>query len=405
MTIKVAQISTSTRGGAAIAAQQISQLLNHSDIESTLITRNDLKDLEYSGVRRIVRSLLGKLLTIFQSLTTMSPFGIATPISISNIDVKKLIQQNFDVIHIHNWYNILSINDLRHLSKEVPLVFTLHDERLITGGCHITLGCDRFITNCGDCPAVRFKSPIKVSKSQLKEFLTQSNNLSVISPSQWIIDQVKRSGLDLNLKCLAHIPNFTSAEYVNPMNPVERAGSSNKLLFISANLAAEVKGLIILLEALELLTDRASPYFTPDIELHLVGEGNLPIYNAPNLKIIQHGFQTESRVREIISDSNFLIVPSLSENSPYVIVEAQLMGLPVIASNVAGIPELIEDSVTGFLSPLDPESMARTLIRAISSPVIEEISSKARRDALIRNDALSISQAHLEVYRKALSTK
>ena len=405
MTIKVAQISTSNRGGAAIAAQQISQLLNRSDVECTLITRNDLNDLEYSGVRKIVRSLLGKLLTIFQSLTTISPFGIATPISISNIDVGKLIRRNFDVIHVHNWYNILSINDLQHLSKKVPLVFTMHDERLITGGCHITLGCDRFITSCNDCPAVRNKSSIKISKSQMKKFFNQSNNLSVISPSQWIIDQIKRSGLNENLISLAHIPNFVSAEYLPPMNIVDRDIISHKLLFISANLAAEVKGLAILLEALELLTDRASPYFTPDIELHVVGEGNLPMYNASNLRIIQHGFQTESRVREIISDSNFLIVPSLSENSPYVIVEAQLIGLPVIASNVAGIPELIEDSVTGFLSPLDSESMARTLIRAISSPVIAEISSKARRDALIRNDAFSISQAHLEVYRKALSAK
>lgn len=405
MTIKVAQISTSTRGGAAIAAQQISQLLNHSDIESTLITRNDLKDLEYSGVKRIVRSLLGKLLTIFQSLTTMSPFGIATPMSISNIDVKKLIQRNFDVIHIHNWYNILSINDLRHLSKQVPLVFTLHDERLITGGCHITLGCDRFMTNCGNCPAVSFKSPIKVSKSRLKEFLTQSNNLSVISPSQWIIDQVKRSGLDLNLKCLAHIPNFTSTEYLKQMNPVERAGSSNKLLFISANLATEVKGLSILLQALGLLTDEKSPYFTPNIELHLIGEGSFPIENAPNLRVIQHGFQSESTVRDIISNSAFLIVPSLSENSPYVITEAQLMGLPVIASNVAGIPELIEDSVTGFLTPLDPESMAKTLIRAMSFSSIAEVSLRARNAALIKNNATAIARAHLEVYQKALSTK
>jgi glycosyltransferase involved in cell wall biosynthesis len=104
-----------------------------------------------------------------------------------------------------------------------------------------------------------------------------------------------------------------------------------------------------------------------------------------------------------MSESTLLIVPSLSENSPNVIGEAQLMGLPVVGSSVGGIPELIEDSVTGFLTPLEPKLMAHNLRRAITSPILSVISARARSAAQVRYDTLSIARAHINVYEKAIN--
>ena len=106
-----------------------------------------------------------------------------------------------------------------------------------------------------------------------------------------------------------------------------------------------------------------------------------------------------------MTKATFLVVPSLSENSPNVIAEAQLLGLPVIASNVAGITELIEDSISGFLTPLDPVLMAAVFSRAFSSKFLSAISSQAKVTAQIRYDTKSISMAHIAVYRKALRGK
>ena len=406
MTIRVAHISTSNRGGAAVAAQQIARVLQDGEIESTLISKDDLKMFQYGMIEGITRKLFGKIITMYQQLNTVSPFGIVTPISVSNLDVKKLMDSKFDIIHIHNWYNILSINDLAELSAQIPVVFTFHDERLITGGCHITLGCEKFGMGCTSCPAVYSnKFSIEKSKAELVNFFTNSPNISIISPSKWIIEQIKRAGLEQNLRTLSHIPNFISPEYFNSQVASIDSEEPIKLLFISADISTEVKGLSLLLNALNHFASEKTSKLNPRIELHLVGDGKLPIESNPNLKIVFHGFQTQIVIRELMTKATFLVVPSLSENSPNVIAEAQLLGLPVIASNVAGITELIEDSISGFLTPLDPVLMAAVFSRAFSSKFLSAISSQAKVTAQIRYDTKSISMAHIAVYRKALRGK
>jgi glycosyltransferase involved in cell wall biosynthesis len=404
MTIRVAHISTSRHGGAAVAAQQISSLLSDSGIESTLVSRDNLNSLQHAEISKVSRNLLGKIVTVCQQVNTLQPFGIVTPASISNIDLGKLLQNEYDIIHIHNWYNILNIGDFERISQDIPLVFTLHDERLITGGCHTTLGCEKFINSCTSCPAIRTnKKLVFRSKLQINDFFRQATNVSVISPSQWLKEQFIRAGLAANLRSLVHIPNSISPEYMGHSGYLGNSGTPHKLLFISANINTEIKGLSIFLNALDLLTDELSPTLIPQIELHLVGAGHVPGGKNSNIKIIQHGSKSKAEVRRLMSESTLLIVPSLSENSPNVIGEAQLMGLPVVGSSVGGIPELIEDSVTGFLTPLEPKLMAHNLRRAITSPILSVISARARSAAQVRYDALSIARAHINVYEKAIN--
>lgn len=403
MSIRVAHISTGRDGGAAVAAEQISSLLGDSGIESTVVSRDNLNSFQYTGGSKVARDLLGKIVTLCQQVNTIQPFGIVTPTSISNLNVSKLLQKEFDIIHIHNWYNILNIGDFERISQEIPLVFTLHDERLITGGCHTTLGCEKFISSCSNCPAFRTnKEVVYRSKLQVNDFFRHASNVSVISPSRWMKEQFIRAGLDSNLKSLVHIPNSISSDYTGHAEYLSNSRKPHKLLFISANINTEVKGLSLLIEALNLLSDEQSPIFTPQIELHTIGGGHLPISSNSNLRIVQHGSQPRAEVRRLISESTLLVVPSRSENSPNVIGEAQLMGLPVVASNVGGIPELIEESVTGFLTPPDPHLMAKTLRRAITSPELSVISASARSAAQLRYDTRSISRAHIEVYEKAI---
>lgn len=406
MTISVIHISTSNHGGAAVAAQQISNKMGSFGVKSTLISRENFRDFDYGTVPRIARVLIGKVVSGYQRANAIAPFGTTTPISISNIDSRRIIRHNFDIVHVHNWYNFFNINDMINLSREIPLVFTFHDERLITGGCHTTLGCKKFISGCNFCPAVRQNiRSITKSKAEIDAFFSTSRNINVISPSQWMINQINLSGLSANLSSLTLIPNIIAPDFLTPPKLPPTTREVCKLLFIAADISIDLKGLSLLIRALNIISNEADLMNTSNIELHLVGGGKIPFEVNQGISVIHHGFQGKSAIKQLISESTFLVVPSLSENSPNVIAEAQLLGLPVIASNVGGIPELIEDFVTGFLTPIDPHLMAACLQRAFSYQALPLISSRARQVALKRHNPDLIAESHLSVYRRALAIK
>jgi glycosyltransferase involved in cell wall biosynthesis len=72
-------------------------------------------------------------------------------------------------------------------------------------------------------------------------------------------------------------------------------------------------------------------------------------------------------IADILAAADLFVLPSLSEGFPFVLLEALAMGLPVVASQVNGVPELIGDHKTGLLvPPRDPQALA-TAIREVLS--------------------------------------
>jgi N,N'-diacetylbacillosaminyl-diphospho-undecaprenol alpha-1,3-N-acetylgalactosaminyltransferase len=77
---------------------------------------------------------------------------------------------------------------------------------------------------------------------------------------------------------------------------------------------------------------------------------------------------------EYIKASNLLILPSIHEGLPLVVIEAMAVGTPVIATNIYGIPELIEDGVNGKLVPIkDSKSIANAIEFIYDNPAVKEI--------------------------------
>jgi glycosyltransferase involved in cell wall biosynthesis len=112
-------------------------------------------------------------------------------------------------------------------------------------------------------------------------------------------------------------------------------------------------------------------------------------------------------LRQEFAMASLLALPTLEDNCPMVVLEAQAAGIPVMASNVGGIPDLIEDGVTGLLTdPARPDSMRHAIFRLLSdSNLTATISFNARLQSIKRFHPNVIAQRHLEIYRELLSSK
>jgi glycosyltransferase involved in cell wall biosynthesis len=112
----------------------------------------------------------------------------------------------------------------------------------------------------------------------------------------------------------------------------------------------------------------------PNAHFVLVGDGMLRESleaQAKDLKGRVHFLGQRMDIAAILSATDIFVLPSDSEALPTVLIEAGAAGLPVVASNVGGVPEIVEDGVTGILiPPQDPQALADAIKRLIDDPVL-----------------------------------
>jgi glycosyltransferase involved in cell wall biosynthesis len=115
-------------------------------------------------------------------------------------------------------------------------------------------------------------------------------------------------------------------------------------------------------------------------------------------------FQTAAELAELCRESFCLLHPSYIDNSPNSVCEAQLMGLPVVATDVGGVGSLITEGETGLLAPLDPAALARQVLRLHHDPALHRrIAAQAQAVARQRHDPAVIVQRTLDAYRAVLA--
>ena len=115
-------------------------------------------------------------------------------------------------------------------------------------------------------------------------------------------------------------------------------------------------------------------------------------------------FQDGAGLAKLYRESFCLLHPSYIDNSPNSVCEAQLMGLPVVASDVGGVGSLITEGETGLLCTLDPSSLARQAIRLYRDAALHQrIAEQARALALVRHNPDTILARTLEAYRTILA--
>ncbi len=153
---------------------------------------------------------------------------------------------------------------------------------------------------------------------------------------------------------------------------------------------AEQKGFALLIAAMAQASQDV-----PDLHLTLVGDG--PLRGALQAKVAAldlrghitfAGWQDESGVRAALGAATALILPSFAEGLPVVVMEAMAAGRPVIATAIAGVPELVTPDV-GWLVPAgDAEALAYAIRTLAATPhsTLTTMGHAARTRVLARHD-------------------
>jgi len=277
-----------------------------------------------------------------------------------------------NLVHFHNLVGLsLMMIDACH-SRQVPTVMTLHDYwgicfkntlvknsgRLCHQGGLDCLGCREVLGGSLPLPTPVRNAHLLLSLRKVSRF---------IAPSRYLAEQYALNGIPREK--ISVLKNGIEVDRFGPQRPVH---SPFTLGFIGH--LGKHKGLDVLFHALSFLEAQS-------IRLLVVGSGE----EAESLKATcrESGLQQvvtfaghidNQRIAAIYQQIDVLIVPSVwPENSPVTITEAMASGLPVIASDIGGIGELVEDGVTGFLIPVkDSQAMAERVRRFIERPALKE---------------------------------
>lgn len=251
----------------------------------------------------------------------------------SYFKVKKILEEEKpEVVITHNLMGLGFLIPRLIKNLGIKHVHTLHDVQLVTPSGLIIRGQEKAWPH-------RFSDILGYGKLMRK--LWGSPDI-VISPSRWLLDFYQQRDFFSKSRKIV-LPNPVD----EPIDILKKATPNLELLYLGQ--INKAKGVLDLIKAVRQLN-------LPHLRLHMVGLGtDLNLAKAAaqgDRRIIWHGWLPHEKLAPILQQMDVLVVPSLCyENSPTVIYEALSLGLPVLASNIGGVAELIKGGINGWIFP------------------------------------------------------
>lgn len=300
--------------------------------------------------------------------------------------LKALKNENysFDVIHSHG--NLASLL-LSYAKKNIPLVYTAHDN-----------------------------PPYSCQYSSLQETLIRHTAANFIDSKTWrhadhiiavskaLKDEIMQRRVP-NDK-ISVISNGIGDEFLKENNVKKSSAILREKYGITGHHCLYVgrliprKGLDYLLHALKKVSD---------VQCAIVGDGPqrehlLSLTRTLGLqdRVVFTGYVPKEDLKHFYVAADFFVLPSLAEGLPLVVLEALATGTPIIASKVAGIPDIIQEGYNGLIvPPKDVELLAVAIQKLAHTPDIQKkMGAHARQTVSQEFSWKSIAKEVLRVYEK-----
>jgi glycosyltransferase involved in cell wall biosynthesis len=187
-----------------------------------------------------------------------------------------------------------------------------------------------------------------------------------------------------------------------------KQGSIKKIVFVGTLI--NTKGVEELIAAFHIIAVEF-----PDTELHLIGTGTTTYVDSvltPMIRsgpgrdqIILRGHLSENDIAELYAEAAMLVLPSYFDTSPNVVAEAMVSGVPVIGTDVGGIPFMVNTGKTGTIVPLrDAQKLTESMKIYLSNPALAEKHAQAgRSEARTRYGEQRFVDQVLKIYRSIIA--
>ena len=284
--------------------------------------------------------------------------------------LKWVKEYNPDIIHLHNihgyYINIeLLFNFLKDFGK--PVVWTLHDCWAYTGHCSHYLGdgCYKWKTICHNChrkhsyPKSILLSRAKKNFMKKKELFTSLKDLTLITPSNWLAEEVRKSYL--NKYDVLPIPNGVDLDLFKPTKSDFRKkyGIENKKILLGVATAwTERKGTKWFADLSKKLSN--------DYKVVLVGMTREQKKEMPNEILVLPRTNSIKELSEIYTAADIFLNLGEMETMGLTTVEAMACGTPVAVSNLTAVPEVVTEDGGIVLDKLDTKTIMKGIKTVLS---------------------------------------
>ncbi|MFT5233547.1 MAG: glycosyltransferase involved in cell wall biosynthesis [Candidatus Krumholzibacteriia bacterium] len=289
-----------------------------------------------------------------------------------------------DVAHLHNIYHHLSPSILAVLKKHrIPVVMTLHDLRLLCPAIHML----REGEVCEKCKGGKLHNAVLgkcVKDSRAASLLAAVETghqkwrglydrgvATFLCPSEFLRQKYIDWGFPSHQ--MQHLPNFVDLEAWHPELLDQQATRDSYLYF---GRISHEKGMRVLLDTQALWEKKhaAGELNQAPLTLRIAGSGpcdgnlkaRLALLKLKQVEVL--GPLEQPELLAALSRAQLSIIPSKCyENAPMAALESMAVGVPVVGTELGGVPEMIQDGINGaVVSVQDPEAVLNGILRVLS---------------------------------------
>lgn len=386
LTLSTSDIS----GGAARAAYNLFKSLKDLGIDSRMVVSSKYsQDYQVQGPKTKLKKIFAMAAMYIDALPnklfTTNNSNLHSPAWFSNGNVRAINNLDVDIVHLH-WVQggFLSVKAISKIRK--PIVWTLHDMWAFSGAEHYSNGSKRYREGYSKHNRPVGESGLDINRwvweRKIKAFRSLKN-LTIVTPSKWMADCASKSVL-LKDRKIEVIPVGLDHSLYRPRDKkiireiLGMPTDKNVILIGAMNfLKDKRKGGHLLKEAFQKLCDTG---LDRDTELYVLGTSNPQHDEGFGFKTHYFGAgRDDLSLALLYSAVDVFVAPSIEENFAATVFESLSCGIPVVAFDIGGMPDMITHKENGYLAvPFDTTDLAKGIHWVLKQAPKSQLSENAR---------------------------